>query len=89
MQTIENQQEVGSVIHLDGKMFINCAYTNCKIVYSGGDYGWERTTFTNCEVSLAGAARRTMDLLTHFGIFKPQGGQQPLPQTFPSSGVIN
>jgi hypothetical protein len=76
MQTIENQVSSGKTITLDEKHFINCRFTDCKLVYSGGDYGWTDTTFENCQVTLAGAAQRTATLLGSFGALGPGGAPQ-------------
>jgi hypothetical protein len=71
MQTIENQKDTGITITLDEKHFVNCHFTNCKLIYSGGDYAWTDTKFESCQVTLAGAAQRTANLLGNFGMMKP------------------
>ena len=70
MQVIENKQDSGITVAIDDKHFVNCRFKNCKLIYSGGDYAWTETTFENCEVTLAGAAQRTLNLLGSFGMVK-------------------
>jgi hypothetical protein len=76
MQTIENEIASGLTVTLDEKHFINCHFTNCRLVYTGGDYAWTDTTFEGCQVALAGAAQRTANLLGTFGALS-LGGPQP------------
>ena len=43
MQTVENKTQTEAVLHMDDKLFINCAFTRCQMVYSGGDFAWANT----------------------------------------------
>ena len=73
MQAVENQTTSGVTISLDDKPFINCRFTNCTLIYSGGDYAWTNTNFDNCPLQLSGAAQRTATLLGNFGALNPGG----------------
>lgn len=53
-------------IYLDGHFFIDCGFTGCTLVYSGGDWGRHNTIFMNCDIVLAGAALRSMEFLHLF-----------------------
>jgi len=76
MQVIENQNETGTTVVIDGKNFINCRYRECTLHYSGGDFAWTDTVFENCPVKLAGAAERTSALMAYLGIKPMPPGSQ-------------
>jgi len=90
MQVIENKTDTGITVTVDDKHFVNCHFTNCKLLYSGGDYAWTDTKFENCQVTLTGAAQRTANLLGSLGVI-----QKPPDEPFnptkrnpkPTSGV--
>ena len=75
MEMIENQLVNNKTITLDEKHFVNCVYTNCTVLYSGGDWAWTNTRFENCQFTFSGAAQRTANLLGNIGVIKP-----PVPQ---------
>lgn len=69
----------GERIELDGNEYRNCKFTNCKIVYSGGEIPTlENNDFTSCVWLFEGAASRTLSFLTalHKG-----GGEQLVKDT--------
>jgi len=78
MQTVENEQKTGAVIHLDNKLFLNCSYTKCQIIFTGGDFAWRNTTFTDCQLTLEGPSLRTANLLGQFGLLRPEMVQAPI-----------
>jgi hypothetical protein len=73
MTTIENEDSSGKTVVIDDKNFVNCHFTNCKLVYGGGDYALTETRLDNCQIMLVGAAQRTAGLLGNFGMFKGGG----------------
>jgi hypothetical protein len=77
MQTVENENRTGEIVHLDGKLFINCNYANCQVIYTGGDFAWRNTAFNNCQLTLEGAALRTANLLGHFQLIRRDAMQGP------------
>jgi hypothetical protein len=80
MQTVENENRTGEIVHLDGKLFINCNYANCQVIYTGGDFAWRNTAFNNCQLTLEGAALRTANLLGHFQLIRRDAiPARPLP----------
>lgn len=85
MQTVENEKQTGAVVHMDNKVFINCAFTRCQMVYSGGDFAWANTVFQDCQVTLEGSAKRTAEFLSHFNLFRPEAFGKPAPP--PSSST--
>ena len=49
---------------LDGNVYNQCVFTNCKMVYRGGQIPLLRQcTFNDCSLHFEDAARRTLDLL--------------------------
>jgi hypothetical protein len=86
MQFIKNKKEQGTVVILDDTSFVDCTFTNCQILYSGGDYSWTRTNFVNCQIGLQGHAARTAALLQSFGWKPLQPGTAPAP---PPTGAVN
>jgi hypothetical protein len=80
VQVIENWNPQGITIYMDGKRFLNCIFTECKIVYGGGDVMWENTQFANCQLVFDAAAQRTVAYLTNLGLLKsPAGIAMPMP----------
>ena len=77
MQSVEKENQSGGIVHLDDKLFINCNYTNCQIIYTGGDFAWRNTAFNNCQLTLEGAALRTANLLSHFKLIRRDAIQGP------------
>jgi hypothetical protein len=73
MQVIEKWTPKGETIYMDGKRYLNCIFTECKIVYGGGDVMWENTQFINCQ------------LVFDLGLMKPPAGM-PAPMPPSSSG---
>jgi len=67
MQIIENQAFTDQVVSIDDKSFINCTFTRCTLLYSGGEINWYDTHWINCTFSFSGPAARTADLLRLFG----------------------
>jgi hypothetical protein len=88
MQPIQNENVSGAVVVLDGKYFMNCTFTDCMLVYCGGDYGWINTMFENCRFTFDGAAARTFNLCKNFGMLKGEPGD-PLAQPPTSSKLEN
>jgi hypothetical protein len=76
MQTIENEVASGKTISMDDKNFVNCRFSNCKLIYSGGDCTWVTSAFPDCQIMLSGAAQRTAAFLAGFGVL-PGGTQLP------------
>ena len=85
MQVIENWTPKGETIYMDGKRYLNCVFTECKIIYGGGDVMWENTQFINCQLVFDGAAQRTIAYLTNLGLMKPPAGM-PAPMPPSTSG---
>jgi len=71
MQVLENWKPKGVTVYMDGKRFLNCVLTECKLVYGGGDVTWENTQFVSCQLSFDGPAQRTVAYLQNFGLMRP------------------
>ena len=89
MTTVENVKQSGGVVHLDDKIFVNCNYTNCQIIFSGGDFAWRNTAFNNCQLTLEGPALRTANLLGHFQLIRREAMQGPAASPSPSTETLN
>ena len=86
MQVMENWHPRGETVYMDGKRFLSCILTECKLVYGGGDVTWENTQFVNCQLIFDAAAQRTVAYLQNFGLMRPPDNQPASPiQT--NSGV--
>jgi hypothetical protein len=68
MQSVENQTVKAITVFMDNRFFINCKFTDCKLVFAGGDTGWENTHFTNCLIQFQGSAQRTVGFLQQFNM---------------------
>ncbi len=71
-QTLENE-----ILDFDDIYLKNCVVRNCKIFYSGAEFGWESTKIENVQIQLRGAAKRTQEFLSHLGLLK-KGKKLPL-----------
>jgi hypothetical protein len=85
MQTVENQTAEGITIAMDDKYFLNCQFTRCVLVYSGGDCEWIDTSFPDCELKLIGPALRALGVLQSFGFANDFGSGSPQPSAAPST----
>ncbi len=63
MKTVANQNLKDTTIKMDEHCFVNCTFSECILLFSGGDFGLVDCRITNCEVRLAGAARKTIQFL--------------------------
>ena len=86
MTAIENQTFTGTTIFIDGKLFLNCQFHRCLLVFGGGDFGWKGTILDNCTCQFEGPAERTIRFLTAIGTLKR--GEAPKP-TAPANETIN
>jgi hypothetical protein len=77
MTTIEGKLIEGATLEIDDTHFRNCTVTDCKLIYRGGLVSWDRTTWTNCSITVAGAANNTIEVLKGLGFeIKPPRGVQ-------------
>ncbi|MBZ5497650.1 MAG: hypothetical protein LAP85_14705 [Acidobacteriia bacterium] len=53
---------------MDEKIFSNCHYKSCILIYGGGDFGWADCRFENCQLRFEGTAARTVAFLKHFNL---------------------
>lgn len=71
MKIVESKHEKGIVVPLDDNHFVNCAFENCTLVYSGGEWQHNNTVFKDCPMTFSGPAQRTINLLMQMGLMKP------------------
>jgi hypothetical protein len=79
MTVIENQTLANGIVALDDRIFMNCTYENCLLLYSGGDVDFKAAVFRNCRFEFPGAAGRTIYILRTFGLI-PQSFSDGSPQ---------
>lgn len=68
MKRIENREIRDVTLEIDDTEFINCHFTNCTLVYSGGPCVFQ-SQGENCRFQMKGAAANTFDLLQDLGMF--------------------
>jgi hypothetical protein len=59
----ENQTFQNETITIDDNEFAGCTFTDCKFLYSGGEFNIDRIKFNALELTMEGAAGRTVLLL--------------------------
>lgn len=64
MELNEGKEFRGETVHIDGKAFVKCTFSKCRLIYSGG----EMPIFNNCDMpdisfEFAGPAANTLKLL--------------------------
>jgi hypothetical protein len=90
MQIVEKQISSGETVTMDDKHFLNCKFTNCKLIYGGGDFQLTETAIDNCQFVLSGPAQKTAAFLMNFGILKPPPGFQGIQvQATPPKSSLN
>ena len=67
MDRVEGKIFSNEIVQIDGKCFVNCSFDNCFFYYEGGRCEWENTSFSNCRVTLCGAANNTTRVLQALG----------------------
>jgi hypothetical protein len=77
MEIVRNEVVSGETIVMDDKHFVACKYSECKLIYSGGECQWTESTFERCQIVLSGPAQRTANLLVGFGAIPPSGTNLP------------
>jgi hypothetical protein len=68
MKRVENREIRDVTLDIDDTEFINCHFTNCTLVYSGGPCSFQ-SQGENCRFQMKGAAANTFDLLQDLGMF--------------------
>ena len=75
MATFSNQHFSNQVVHIDGNQYFGCTFTNCQMVYSGGELPvMDSNTFDGGNWGLDGSAVRTITYLRNLYF----GGMRPL-----------
>ena len=78
--TFKNERVV-----FDGKRYVGCKFVRCTLVYSGGDWSWDKCSFDDCSFSFEGAAQRTLAFVKYLEVV---GGMKIQGQT-PPKGAPN
>jgi hypothetical protein len=65
MEQVHNMQFADQEINIDGKIYINCSFTNCRLVYGGGDLpGFQSCRLINSVFGFSESASRTVTFLS-------------------------
>jgi hypothetical protein len=67
MERIEDRVFRNETVRLDEKLFVNCAFERCALLFGGQPCEWENTRFVNCRLVLDGAANNTIQVLRGLG----------------------
>ena len=67
MKRVENREIRDVTLDIDDNEFINCHFTQCTLVYSGGPCSFQ-SQGENCRFQMKGAAANTFDLLQDLGM---------------------
>lgn len=67
MEQIKDKTFKSETVRLDGKLFCNCAFEDCLLMFGGEPCEWQDTRFANCKVVLDGAAHNTVSVLRGLG----------------------
>ena len=88
MEIIQDQTLSGTVVLVDGKFFIGCKFTGCRLLYCGGDFGWQNTQFQDCNMQFEGTAAKVVKFLQYFELL-PGGPIQHPPTSTLSKNTVN
>jgi hypothetical protein len=86
LEVVQNEVASHKTIVMDDKHFVGCKYTECKLIYGGGETQSTDSVFEKCPIVFSGAAQRTIGVLVSLGALPPggmavpAGGNQPLPK---------
>jgi len=88
MEPVYNKTKSNETVVIDDHYFVRCTFNQCNIVYCGGEFGWDQCQFTNCRISIQGAASRVVAFMNLFGLLRAPD-QIPMnvapPQTTPKA----
>ena len=83
MKTVQGETFSRTTVTIDDTEFINCTMTDCDLIYSGGPFGWVETDFTNCLITLKGAAAFSAGFLEKFGLINVQANWKAVKLEYP------
>lgn len=76
METITGLREKDKKIVLDGKLFVDCWFEDCTLLYAGGEYAWHDTKFVRCKIDFMGPASRVFNFMKTFDLVKNENLQK-------------
>lgn len=82
METIVGKSFKNQTVVMDDKNYVQCTFTQCEIVYTGGDFSWVNAQFQDCKITITGNAGKTLAFMQQVGIL------QPAPQLLPGVGQM-
>jgi hypothetical protein len=63
MEEIRGKVFRKTIVELDGKVFVECVFEECLLVYRGEPCEWENSRFQDCKLALEGKAHYTLQIL--------------------------
>ena len=74
LETIRGAKFANETVHVDGKQFVDCEFSHCSLVYSGGEpFNFVQTELQDAQITFTGPAENTLNTLCalhHFGMDK-------------------
>jgi hypothetical protein len=89
MDTIIGKTFRDQAVVIDEKNYVRCTFTNCELIYTGGDYSWVGVTFDNCKITITGNAGKTVQFMQQVGMIQPQPQFLPGAAQMPDSGGVH
>lgn len=81
MESVYHKDKTNETVFMDDHYFVQCVFTNCTLVYCGGEFGWDQCQFINCRINIQGAAGRVAAFMNLFGLLRAP--DQVPPNTVP------
>lgn len=87
METIFGKNFKNQTVVMDERNYVQCTFTNCEIVYTGGDFAWVNSRFDHCKITITGNASKTLAFMHQVGILQPPTQVLTGPQMADAGGV--
>lgn len=89
METIVGKTFKNQTVVMDDKNYVQCTFTKCEIVYTGGDFSWVNATFDDCKITITGNAAKTMAFAQQIGLLQPPPQILPGATQMPDAGGVH
>lgn len=57
--------------------YIRCSFTNCQLIYMGGDFQLMNCKIENCQITITGDAGKVLQFMQVVGMLTPMPPQVP------------
>lgn len=69
MEIVTGATFTNETVVMDERKFLGCTLTDCVLIYSGGEIGFDpKTLFNRCRFEFRGIAWRTVQVMRVFGL---------------------